>query len=453
MQEHKLPIIAIVGRPNVGKSSLFNRLIKKRWAITSEVAGTTRDRIYHHAKINDLPAILVDTGGLEYGKKENIEADIQTQVRLAIADADLIYFVIDIKAGINISDFEAAKLLRKSGKEMIFIANKVDAKDADENLYECTKLGFGEPMAISAYHDLGVDALIDETEKRLKKMGFKKPPEETHQSDITNVCLLGKPNVGKSSLVNALLGKPKVIVSEIPGTTRDAIDTEITWNNRKFNLIDTAGLRRRGKIERGLEKLSTFRSLDAIERSDVVCLILDYSEGVTKQDQHIASFILEAGKGLVLIVNKCDLMKNREADEERMIGLLRHKYDFLPWAPVVFVSALKRTNVEKLLEISETIHAERFTRIDSDELQGFMKDVTYKHLPPITAIKKPKFFSLEQTGVNPPTFIYWVNDPTTIHFSYRRYLENRLRERWPFTGTSLKIIFEEKMGRRSGQKK
>lgn len=444
MPEHITPIIAIVGRPNVGKSSLFNRLVGSRWAITSEIAGTTRDRIYHRAQINSLPAILVDTGGLEYGKKENIESDIQTQVHLAIAEADLIFFMIDAKEGLTISDYEAAKLLRKANKEMLLIANKIDTKNAEETLLECSKLGFGDPIGISAYHNSGIDELTEATEEKLKKMGFKKPPEETRQAETTNICFLGKPNVGKSSMVNALLGKHKVIVSHIPGTTRDAIDTEITWNNNKFNLIDTAGLRRRGKIERGLEKLSSFKSLSAIERSDVVCLIIDYSEGVTKQDQHIASYVLEAGKGLILIVNKCDLMEKREEDENRMINILRNKYAFLPWAPVIFVSALKRANVEKILEIAEKIQAERFLKLDNDELQGFMKEITYKHLPPIVGMTKPKFYSFEQVGVNPPTFIYLVNDPRGIHFSYRRYLENELRKRWPFTGTAIKIYFDKK---------
>ncbi len=442
--EHPLPIIAIVGRPNVGKSSLFNRLIRKRIAIESEIAGTTRDRIYHHALIGGLPAVVVDTGGLEYGKKENIEADVATQVHLAIAEADLIFFMVDAKEGLTISDFNAADKLRRSAKEIMLIANKTDAKDAENNLPEMGKLGFGEPIGISAYHRTGIDELIEIAEKKLKTMGFKKPPQELEKKKITSICFLGKPNVGKSSLVNSILGKPKVIVSEIPGTTRDATDTEIVWNGKQFNLIDTAGLRRRGHIERGLEKLSSFRALEAIERSDVACLILDYKEGIRKQDQHIASYVLEAGKGLFLAVNKIDLMDNRADDEIRTINILRRRFEFLPWAPVVFVSALKKTNVEKILELAGRIYEERFLQIDKDELQSFMKETIYKHLPPITGARMPKFYSLEQSAVNPPTFVYWVNDPVSIHFSYRRYLENELRKRWPFTGTTIKIVFDTK---------
>jgi len=442
--QHILPIIAIVGRPNVGKSSLFNRLIRRRIAIESDIAGTTRDRIYHHADIDGLPAVLVDTGGLEYGKKENIEADIQTQVHLAIAEADLIFFVTDAKEGLTISDYDAADKLRRSGKNILFIANKCDSQEAQNNLPEMSKLGFGEPIQISAYHRIGLEELLENAAETLKKLGFKKPEQSFIKTDVTSICFLGKPNVGKSSLVNAILGKPKVIVSEIPGTTRDAIDTEITWKEKHFNLIDTAGLRRRGRIERGLEKLSSFRALEAIERCDVVCLIIDYSEGVKKQDQHIASYALEAGKGIMLIMNKIDLMGNREDDEMKMINTLRRKFEFLPWAPVIFTSALDKTNIDKILELAATIHAERFTQLDADELQGFMKETVYKHLPPPSGTRLPKFYSLEQTGVNPPTFIYWVNDADTIHFSYRRYLENELRKRWPFTGTALKIIFDSK---------
>lgn len=442
-----LPIVAIVGRPNVGKSTLFNRLIGKRLAITSEVAGTTRDRIYHHVSFKSLSAILVDTGGMEYGRKENIEADVQAQVNIAIEEADLIFFVVDSKEGLTINDMEAASKLRKSHKMVVFIANKADTKSSEENVGEILRLGFGEPIKISAYHNTHVEQLIDIVEKKLKQQGWGKRREMGEQQKLLNLCFLGKPNVGKSSLVNALLGKPKVIVSEIPGTTRDSTDTEIEWQGKKMNLIDTAGLRRRGRIEKGLEKISSFRSLQAIERSDIVCLILDYGEGIRKQDQHIASYIMEASKGLILVVNKCDLMEDRTRDETRTIHLLRSRFEFLPWAPAVFVSALKKSNLEKILEIAEQIKEERSKEIDRDELHGFMKETIYKNMPPKTANRRPSFYRLEQTNTNPPTFTYWVNDPTVIHFSYRRYLENEFRKKYPFTGTSIKFIFKKKVKR------
>ena len=441
-----LPIIAIVGRPNVGKSSLFNRLIHRRHAITSDIAGTTRDRIYYRAELNDLTVVLVDTGGLEYGKKESIEADVQSQVDLAIQEADLIFFVVDLKDGLTVEDHQAAEKLRKSKKKIIFIANKVDHTRSDENIHETLRFGFGEPIEISAYHNINVFELIDEAEKELLSQGWKPQTEEdqSKQKETISVCFLGKPNVGKSSLVNALLGKEKVIVSNIPGTTRDAVDTQITWEDQKFNLIDTAGLRRRGKIERGLEKLSSFRSIDAIERSDVVCLILDYEEGIRNQDQHISSYVQDAGKGLVLVVNKVDLMEDREKDENRMINILMKRFDFLPWAPIIFISALRRKNIEKALQLSKEIYQERFKRIDSEELNLFMKQTTFKHVPPAHRNTVPIFYSTQQDAVNPPSFVYYVNNPKAIHFSYRRYLENELRKKYGFNGTSIKLYFKEK---------
>lgn len=445
-ERHIIPIIAIVGRPNVGKSSLFNRIINKRLAITSEIAGTTRDRIYYRTDFNNINCVLVDTGGLEYGKKENIEADVQSQVELAINDADLILFMVDAKEGLTIEDYEAAKKLRKVHKKIIIIANKIDHKTSDDNLAEIIKLGFGYPITISAYHNINVSDVGDAVSEFLKDSGWddKSTASTREKSDIINISFVGKPNVGKSSLVNALLGKEKIIVSEIPGTTRDAIDTEITWQNKKFNLIDTAGLRKRGKIERGLEKISSFKSLDAIERSDVVCLLLDYSEGIRKQDQHISAYILEAGKGLILVVNKSDLMEDREKDEPAMVRLLKRKFDYLPWAPAIFISALKRKNIEKILELSLSIMVERFKKIEDDELNEFMKEITYKHLPPASGNKIPKFYSLEQDAVNPPCFVYWVNNRKGIHFSYRRYLENEIRKKYGFNGTAIRLYFKDK---------
>jgi GTP-binding protein len=280
-------------------------------------------------------------------------------------------------------------------------------------------------------------------------MGFKARVAEElteEKPKNTKICFIGRPNVGKSSLVNALLGKPKVIVSEIAGTTRDTTDTPITWNDKDFVLVDTAGLRRRGRIEDGLEKLSSFKSLDAIERADVVCLILDYKQGIKKQDLHIASYAIEANKGLLLVLNKIDLMDDRQEEEKKMIHMLRSKFDFLPWAPVVFTSAQNRTHVEKILEIADQIQTERFKTIDEDELKGFYQETIQKHLPSFAGNNKHIiFYSLKQTQTNPPTFVYTVNDERSLHFSYRRYLENALRKRWPFAGTSIKVIFEKKL--------
>ncbi len=443
---HTVPIIAIVGRPNVGKSSIFNRIIRKRLAVTHQQAGTTRDRIYYQINADGIPAIVVDTGGLEYGKKENIEADIQSQARIAVNEADLIIFVVDVSEELTSNDYEAATLLRKSGKNIIFVANKFDHEGLKGNLEELEKLGFGEPLAVSAIHKTGVEELRETLTYKLKKEGWKKQKEraESKENEI-GICFLGRPNAGKSSLVNAILGEKKLIVSDIPGTTRDATDTGVIYKDQKFNLIDTAGLRRRGKIEPGLEKLSALRSLEALERSDVVCLILDYERGIRKQDLNISSYAQDSKKGLMLVVNKCDLMKNTESDRNRFIRILRHRFDFLPWVPVLFVSALKRKNIEKIMELAREIYLERFKQIGNEELDGFMKEITYKHIPPKVTLTTPKIYSLEQTGINPPTFTFWVNDEKALHFSYRRYLENEIRKKYGFNGTGIRLIYKNRL--------
>ncbi len=451
--DHNIPIVAIIGRPNVGKSSLFNRLIQKRVAITSDIAGTTRDRIYFHTEINELPVILVDTGGMEYGKKENIEADVQSQARLAMNEADFILFVLDASENLTANDYEAAQVLRKTHKPIMLIANKYDHPRVAEKMEDFSKLGFGEPLYISTIHKVGVDDLIVQLEKKLKKEGWKKgKSKKVTKGDVTNICFLGRPNVGKSSLVNALLGEDKLIVSPVAGTTRDAIDIEVQWQNKKFNLIDTAGIRRRGKIEKGLEKISMLRSLEAVERTDIACLILNFEEGIAKQDQHISAYITEAGKGLILIVNKSDLMKNRHEDESRFLWKLKNKFDFLPWAPVIFVSALNKINIEKILEISEQIQTERSRKINDDELDGFMKETIFKHLPPKVGPTKAKIYSLVQTDTQPPTFVFKVNDAKALHFSYRRYLENEMRKKYNFTGTSIKMVYASQAPGRNSKK-
>ena len=439
---NKLPLIAIVGRPNVGKSTLFNKLIRQRLAITSEIKGTTRDRIYHRALFNGITAVLVDTGGLEYDAKENIEKDIKSQAFLAIQDADLIVMVLDAKEGVTLEDYEAVKILRKTDKPILLVANKIDHKNAENNISDILRIGLGEPIEISAYHSRNLDEFVDVVTDKLIELGYSKNDNddiEEESDDVIDIAFIGRPNVGKSSTVNSLFGKEKVIVSDVPGTTRDAIDTLITWNNQKFNLIDTAGLRRRGKIERGLEKLSSFKAIDAVDRADIVCLVLDFSQGIKKQDLHISSYALEAGKGVILIVNKTDLMEDREMDEKRIIKILQKKFDFLPWAPVIFISALKNKNVEKILEVSIEIDKQRKKRIADDELQLFMKDITYKHLPPPSGNKNVVFYSMAQLRVNPPTFVFTISDVKYLHFSYRRYLENEIRKKYGFTGTAIRL--------------
>lgn len=437
------PLIAIVGRPNVGKSTLFNRLIGERLAVISKEAGTTRDRVYRHIQIDDYSAILVDTGGISYGKKENIENDVEAQAHAAIEEADIIYFVVDASQPVNLDDHTAAKSLRKSNKPVILVANKYDNKEAYDRLVELYELGFGEPVEVSAIHKTGIEELFSRTEDLFKKLKFKPEKHEEDKEQGIRLSFLGKPNVGKSSLVNALLGKEKVIVSDEPGTTRDSTDTHITFKDQKFTLIDTAGLKRRGRIQKGIEKFSSLRCFNALDRSDIALLILDFSEKISKQDMHIAEYILDAKKGLILVVNKVDLAESGK-DKERFLNSVRNKFSFLPWAPLIFVSASKRKNIEKILEIANQIIVERSKRIPTNELNTFIKKITLKHVPTGTKRIQAKIFYVTQTRTNPPEFVFFVNDAGALHFSYRRYLENEIRKAFGFGGTALRLVFRNK---------
>lgn len=438
------PIVAIVGRPNVGKSTLFNRIIGKKHAIIAEEAGTTRDRIMHKYDFNGYETLLVDTGGLETGKQQNIEEDIQAQAQIAIQDADLILFVVDCLVDLTTDDFTAADILRKSKKPVLLVANKCDHPSLEQNIYNIYELGFGEAIKISAIHKTGIDELIATITLNLKKLKFKKTKVRKKAPESTDISIIGKPNAGKSSLVNALLGAEKIIVSDIAGTTRDSIDTEINYQEDTYNLIDTAGLRRRGKRERGVEKFSALRALNAIERSEVVVLLIDGEKGITKQDCHIAEYALEQEKGLIIAINKIDLLEKEEEERDRIIGKLRRKFIFVPWAPIIFVSAKNKTNIYKILEISKEIMEERKKRVPTPQLNSFLQKITYKHMPASTKIQKPKFFYGSQVEICPPKFLLFFRNPGNLHFSYPRYLENQIREEYGFNGTSINISFKNK---------
>jgi len=437
------PIIAIVGRPNVGKSTLFNRLIGKRLAVISDVAGTTRDRIYQNIMIDKFEAILVDTGGLEYEKKESIEADIKAQAHVAIEDADIVYFTIDASQELTVDDFAATDILRKSKKPVVLIANKYDSQEAQDRMMEFYQLGFGDPVPISAIHNTGINELIDTTLKLFKRLKIKKEPKKKKKNEEIKISFLGKPNVGKSSLVNALLGEDRVIVSDIPGTTRDSTNTHIEYEGTKFSLIDTAGLKRRGKIKKGIEKFSSLRCFNALDNSDIALLILDYSEDISKQDMHIAEFILEAKKGVIIVVNKIDLTEE-DKDRDKFARKVQRKFTFMPWASLVFVSALKKKNIEQIFEISKQIIEERQKRIPTSELNAFIKKTIYKHVPTGTKRIKPKILYVSQTDINPPEFVFFVNQANAFHFSYRRYLENELRKAYGFHGTAIRFHFRSR---------
>ena len=437
-------LIAIVGRPNVGKSTLFNRLIGKRLAVISTVAGTTRDRIYHEFEIDKYEVTLVDTGGLEYGKKVSIEADIKSQAELAIEEADIIYFVLDASSEPNVDDYAAAEILRKSKKPVILIANKYDHKDAEEKMIEFFKFGFGESIGVSAIHNTGIDNLLDSTSKELKKLGFKKKTKTSKkESEEIKISFLGKPNVGKSSLVNALLGEDRVIVSDIPGTTRDTTNTHIEFDETKFSLIDTAGLKRRSKIKKGIEKFSSLRCFHALDNSDIALLVIDFGEDISKQDMHIAEFILDAKKGVIIVVNKVDLAKSQE-DRDNFTRMVQRKFTFMPWAPLLFVSALQKKNIEQIFVLAKQIMEQRKKRISTGELNNFIKKIIYKHVPTGTKNIRPKILYVSQTDINPPEFVFFVNQANAFHFSYRRYLENELRKAYGFDGTAINFHFRSR---------
>lgn len=441
-----LPIVAIVGKPNVGKSSLFNRLVGRRRAIESSVSGTTRDQVSDRAFFVDHEVIVVDTGGLELeGTTGTIEADVQAQARAAIAGADVIVFVLDVRYDPTSTDFNAAELLRKSGKPCVMVANKCDhLSNLEDRVYNFFELGFGEPVAISAIHCTGVDELKDRVAMELTTLEFplRSSVKAVPPSDAIRLTFVGRPNVGKSSLVNSIFGKEKVIVSEVPGTTRDAVEVPFTYEDLPFVLVDTAGIRRRGRVDPGIEKFSVLRSFQAIDDADVIVLVMDANDGVRSQDLHVCEFALREHKGLILVMNKMDTFEDVEKARDHLAYRLRRRMPFVPWAPVVFSSAKDRKNLFPILEVAHQIGLERRKRLDQAEMDRWLEDVVHKH----TAAggggaQRSKVLGVIQQGVNPPVFVFKTQYPEKLHFSYQRYIENALRERFGFEGTGLRIVF------------
>jgi GTP-binding protein len=446
-----LPVVAIVGRPNVGKSSLFNRIVRKRRAIESDISGTTRDQISHRVKLFKHEVLLVDTGGLELDQEGVIEEDVQSQAQAAIEGADLILFVVDVRHEPTALDFHAADLLRKSGKPCVLIANKCDhVSRLEEKTFNFYEFGFGDPVAVSAIHGTGLDALKARTEDELGSAGFEPHSEEVEDRlPGLRLAFVGRPNVGKSSMVNALFGKEKVIVSNVPGTTRDSVEAPFEYNGTDFVLVDTAGLRRRGKIEKGIEKYSVMRSLQAIDDADVVVLMMDGSEGIFSQDLHVCEFILAENKGLVIVLNKTDLFEDQEAERNRLVRILRHRMAFVPWAPVIFTSAQDRKNIFAVLDVAQQIGEERQREIPQLELDFWLDEAITRHMSAGGKGKRrTRVLSVEQTGTNPPQFTFLVEHPNYMHFSYQRYLENSIRDRFGFGGTGMKLIFKRANSRR-----
>jgi GTPase len=440
-------IVAIVGRPNVGKSALFNRLVGRSIAIVEDIPGTTRDRIYADAEWSGANFTLVDTGGLQMdgfldeknATPEVLVDQVHHQAEMAIAEADVILFMVDGKAGMTTTDQRVADLLRRTDKPVILAANKIDGESRRLAALEFYALGLSDPFAISALHGLGTGDLLDAIVAAL-------PTEaDEEESEAVKIAIVGRPNVGKSSLFNTLLGEERVIVSDIPGTTRDAIDTPIEWEGQQLLLIDTAGIRRRGSIDPGIEKYSVLRALKAISRADVVLLLLDATEMVTAQDAHVAGYILEEEKGVVVLVNKWDLIEKDTNTMSEFKQRIRTELQFLDYVPVLFISAKSSKRVDQVLPMALKVRAQRLMRVPTAELNQILQDATVRHAPPSKAGKRLKFYYATQVAVDPPNFVFFVNDARLVHFSYQRYIENQLRERYEFLGTPLRFTFRNRV--------
>ncbi|HET7093578.1 MAG TPA: ribosome biogenesis GTPase Der [Thermomicrobiales bacterium] len=442
------PIVAVVGRPNVGKSTLFNRLVGERRAIVEDVPGTTRDRVYGATDWGGLEFTIVDTGGLQdeseepAGSMAEIAQRTREQATAAIAEADVIVFLVDAKSGVNAGDHEVADILRRTDKPTILVANKADSAERRDNVVEFYELGLGEPLPISAYHGTGTGDLLDRVVESL--------PEAEEEAEIEGpaIAIVGRPNVGKSRLLNALLGQERAIVSDVPGTTRDSLDTQLIWAGEPVTLIDTAGIRRRGRVEQGIERFSVIRSMRAIERADVVLLVIDATEGFTAQDLHIAGYVEEQKKGMVVVVNKWDLVEKTAKTMDEYRAEARRALDFMPYAPLVFTSAKYGQRVQQVLETALQVVEERQRRVPTAALNAMLRDAVAAHPPPSKPGKWLRFYYVTQADVSPPTFVFFCNEPAGIHFSYRRYLENRLRETFGFTGTPIRMSFRGRDERR-----
>ncbi len=428
------PVVAIVGRPNVGKSTIFNRIVGERISIVEDVPGVTRDRIYSSGEWLNVTFNIIDTGGIEVGD-EPLLVQMRQQAEIAIEEADVIVFMVNGREGITAADEEVAKLLFRSQKPIVLAVNKVDNYEMRDQIYEFYSLGFGEPFPISGSHGLGLGDLLDEVVKH-----FPKSNDEEYDDSVIQFCLIGRPNVGKSSLVNAILGEDRVIVSDIEGTTRDAIDTKLTREGQEYVIIDTAGMRKRGKVYENLEKYSVLRALRAIERSDVVLVVLDGEKGIIEQDKKIAGYAHEAGRAVVIVVNKWDAVEKDEKTMKEFEQNIRDHFQFLDYAPIVFLSAKTKKRIHTLLPMINLASDSHNMRVQTNILNDVIMDAVAMNPTPTDRGTRLKIYYATQVAVKPPTFVIFVNDPELLHFSYARFLENRIREAFEFTGTPIKII-------------
>ena len=435
------PIVAIVGRPNVGKSTLFNIFANSRISIVEDTPGVTRDRLYADTEWLDNEFMMVDTGGIEIMNTDKIAVSIRQQAQIAIAEADVILFVCDARAGITHEDAEVAKMLRQSKKPIVLAINKADSPKQEMEIFEFYNLGIGEPIPVSAANHLGLGDLLDAV---VEKFPETSAYGEDGNEDEIKVALIGRPNVGKSSIINTLVGEERSIVSDVAGTTRDAIDTPVIREGQKFLFIDTAGMRRKARIDEPIEKYSIIRSLRAVDRSDVVLMVIDAIDGVTEQDKKIAGYAHEAGKGIVLVVNKWDLYDKDNTSTLRYTENLRRELVFMQYAPVVFVSAMTKQRIHRLPEVIHYVAEQNAMRISTSVLNQVVEDAIAINPPPTEKGQRLKILYATQVKIKPPTFVIFVNEPEIMHFSYQRYLENKLREAFGFEGTPLQMIIRGK---------
>lgn len=433
------PIVAVVGRPNVGKSTLFNKIVGRRVSIVEDTPGVTRDRIYAESEWNGIPFVLIDTGGIEPDTDDIILSQMRAQAEIAIDTADAIVFIVDGKAGLTAADREVGEMLMRTGRNVILCVNKVDSPKLPDDFYDFYELGLGEPIPISAANMLNLGDLLDRVIEEFPEGAANQEEEEN-----IKIAIIGKPNVGKSSLVNSLIGEERVIVSNIAGTTRDSIDSPFEHNGQKYTLIDTAGIRRKKKVNEDVEKYSVIRAISSIERSDVCILMIDAQEGVTDQDKKIGGLAHEAGKGVIIAVNKWDLITKDSHTMSKFERDVRAELSFLPYAPIIFISVVKGQRLLNVLELADRVAHNCEFRVPTGQLNAVIADATLMKQPPSDKGKKLRIYYVTQVGVKPPLFSFQVNKRDLMHFSYARYLENRLRETYDFSGTSIKFVFREK---------
>jgi len=433
----KMPTVCLVGRPNVGKSTIFNRLVGKKISIIEDTPGVTRDRIYGDVSYGKYKFHLIDTGGIDVSN-ELFNDEIRVQASVAIDEADVVVFVVDGKDMLNQNDYVIRDMLKKANKNVVVAVNKIDNENRMENIYQFYELGFEDVIAVSGEHNRGIVELLDIIVEE-----FNPISEVTYSDDKIKFCIIGRPNVGKSSLVNALLNEEKAIVSDIAGTTRDAVDTEFKWEGKDFVAIDTAGMRKKGKIYENIEKYSVIRSMKAIERSDVCVIVINAEEGIIEHDKHIAGYALEAGKPIVLVVNKWDTVKDKN-DIKGFTELMRTEFQFLSYVPIVFLSALTKKRIHTLMPEIVKVYKNSLKEIKTSVLNDVIREAVLLNQPPSYKGKRLKIYFVNQSGTRPPKFTFNVNSKGLVHFSYERYLENKLRENFDLEGTPIVIQFKNK---------